>query len=120
MSSILLSPKHNAQFAVVSRLLSCLVTEGIVLAYYIPISELGKTNGAMVVLSPAIPSHPDRTIRPDDVLAIVLLRHSPVLLDNIPTCYGRRVGLVDPLDMVPGGVYVPEAAESSSVCQFTL
>lgn len=97
-----LAPKENAAFAVLSRLISCLVTEQILLAFYTSTRELGKNSGVLVVLSPGISSHPDRSIAADDVFALVLMKQPPVFLNQSSTRYGKRVGLLDPLDMLPG------------------
>lgn len=55
----------------------------------------------MVVISPRklLPSDP---LNPNDIFVVVPLHHAPVLLkDDCLHTYGRRVGLVDPLDMLP-------------------
>lgn len=116
LSTTKLTPQDNASFAVSSRLLSCFVTEGILLAYYMPMPETADVSGAMIILSPAISSPPQRTIVPDDVYCMVFLRNSPVLLEPSPTKYGRRIGLVDPLDMLPGVFELAKDVDLISVC----
>ena len=115
-STTILSPRDNASFAVSSRLLSCFVTEGILLAYYIPTPETRSIAGTIIILSPSISSHPERTIAAKDVYCLVSLRNTPVLLDGPSTKYGRRVGLVDPLDMLPGVVELISNLDRGSVC----
>ena len=119
-STTILSPRDNASFAVSSRLLSCFVTEGILLAYYIPTPETRSIAGTIIILSPSISSHPERTIAAKDVYCLLSLRNTPVFLDGPVTKYGRRVGLVDPLDMLPGVVEVISNPDRGSVCVFFL
>ncbi|KAJ7056636.1 IucC family-domain-containing protein [Mycena amicta] len=106
-----LPPREHAGFAVISRLISCLVTESLLRAFYIDTPK-SSSSGLLVILStttsviseqPAI----TRALHPDDIFAIVPLHHAPVFKDTpaTRTKHGRVVGLVDPLDMVPE-VYV--------------
>jgi hypothetical protein len=111
-----LTPKDHAAFAVASRLLSCLVTEQVLLAFHIPSHELGKTAGVMAVLSPKFVSNPERIIKADDLFALVLLHHPPVFLNGVETSAGRRIGLVDPLDMLPEIYELHQGANGRSVC----
>ena len=111
-----LTPKDHAAFAVASRLLSCLVTEQVLLAFHIPSHELGKTAGVMAVLSPEFVSNPERIIKADDLFALVLLHHPPVFLNGVETSAGRRIGLVDPLDMLPEIYELHQGAHGRSVC----
>jgi hypothetical protein len=119
-STTILNPRDNASFAVSSRLLSCFVTEGILLAYYIPTPEMRSIAGTIIILSPSISSHPERTIAAKDVYCLVSLRNPPVFLDGHSTKYGRRVGLVDPLDMLPGVVEPISNPDRGSVCAIFL
>ena len=67
----------------------------------------------LVILSPHLISEEpiiDRVLRPDDVFAIVPLRHPPVLSGTGGSEHGSLVGLVDPLDMFP------EIYECSETC----
>lgn len=109
-----LPPPQHAAFAVISRLLSCLVTEQILRGLYIAIPDLPEISGVLVVLSTHLISEKpiiDRALRPNDVFAIVPLRHPPVLSGTGGSKHGRRVGLVDPLDMFPE---IYELSETSS------
>lgn len=106
-----LPPAEHAAFAVTSRLLSCLVTEGLLRAFYVPISS-DAASGALVVLSTHLMSeHPviDRALRPRDVFAIVPLRHAPMTKGSTHK-QGQAVGLVDPLDMLPQVYELSEVA----------
>lgn len=94
-------PVEKAQFATTARLLSCLVTESLVHAFYQPVKAL-EAAGFAIILNAELPSYPERsTIRADDILAIVALHHSPVFKpDGVDFC-GKEIGLLDPLDMIP-------------------
>ncbi|KAF8640269.1 hypothetical protein AX16_010164 [Volvariella volvacea WC 439] len=99
-----LPPAEHATFAVTSRLLSCLVTEQLLRAFYVPITPPNQATGVLVILSTHLISEQaviSRALRVGDIYAIVPLRTPPVFKNK--TCYrhGREVGLVDPLDMLP-------------------
>ncbi|KAJ7164011.1 IucC family-domain-containing protein [Mycena crocata] len=103
-----LPPRDHASFAVSSRLLSCLVTESLLRAYYLEAKESKTMAGILVILSTSVISEQPvitRALRPNDIFAIVPLRNAPVFKDKAPTKHGKVVGLLDPLDMVPE-VYV--------------
>ncbi|KAF7312079.1 C2 domain-containing protein [Mycena indigotica] len=109
-----LPPNEHAGFAVISRLIACLVTESLLCAFYIetPKSSAMPYSGILVILATTtsvISEQPNitRALRPDDIFAIVPLHHAPVFKasPSTPTKHGRPVGLVDPLDMLPE-VYV--------------
>ncbi|PPQ77137.1 hypothetical protein CVT25_010831 [Psilocybe cyanescens] len=98
------SPHDRASFAVMSRLISCLVTEHILRAFYVPSQTpiLGAA-GLLVVLSTHTISEDfkvSRAFHTRDIFVIVPLSHKPVLKDIETPKYGQLVGLVDPLDMV--------------------
>lgn len=101
---LLLSPRERASFAVVSRFISCLVTEQILRAFYVPVNDLSfGTAGLLVVLSTHTISEDVkvfRTFHPDDIYVIAPLHHPPVLKDEEILKHGQLVGLVDPLDML--------------------
>ncbi|KAJ7650718.1 IucC family-domain-containing protein [Roridomyces roridus] len=106
-----LPPREHAAFAVSSRLLSCLVTESLLRAFYLEAKESKTVAGVLVILSASVISEQPvitRSLRPNDIFAIVPLRNRPVFQDSPPTKHGRMVGLVDPLDMYPE-VYTLEA-----------
>ncbi|KAF7375205.1 C2 domain-containing protein [Mycena sanguinolenta] len=99
-----LAPREHANFAVSSRLLSCLVTESLLRAFYLEAKHSRGMTGILVILSTSVMSEQPvitRTLRPNDIFAIVPLRNPPVFTDARPTKHGRVVGLVDPLDMIP-------------------
>ncbi|PPR03669.1 hypothetical protein CVT24_007790 [Panaeolus cyanescens] len=95
-----LSPQalNRAKFATTARLLSCLVTESLVQAFYRPIQWKG-VSGVALVLS-GDPSPKDSKISSESILAVVPLHHPPVLKDETPLTLGARIGLLDPLDML--------------------
>ncbi|KAF9000709.1 IucC family-domain-containing protein [Cyathus striatus] len=99
-----LPPDLHATFSVVSRLISCLVTEELLRAIYIPTLGAEHVAGMLVVLSTHVISEQpiiERTLHCEDVLVIVPLHHSPVFRDESVNRHGRHVALVDPLDMLP-------------------
>lgn len=99
-----LSPDDHAPFAVISRLISCLVTEQLLRAFYIPVPGSGEIAGIMAVLSTHLMSEQpvlNRSLRSNDIFAIVPLHHAPVFRGASVYPHGRPVGLVDPLDMIP-------------------
>ncbi len=95
----------DAVFAVSSRLLSCLVTESLLRAFYVPLRVHGdRATGILVVLSTTSLSEQSiikRVLQSRDIFAIVPLRNTPVLSNVEADKHGRSVGLVDPLDMLP-------------------
>ncbi|KAF7327460.1 C2 domain-containing protein [Mycena kentingensis (nom. inval.)] len=119
-----LPPLEHAAFAVNSRLISCLVTESLLRAFYVdlPKPSASKASGLLVILSTqtsVITEQPviARALRPDDIFAIVPLHHAPVFKDTpaTRTKHGRVVGLVDPLDMVPEVYLLAEIASEDPV-----
>ncbi|KAF8599149.1 hypothetical protein BDV93DRAFT_592260 [Ceratobasidium sp. AG-I] len=111
-----LPPAQHGAFAIISRLLSCLVTEKLLRGIYIPIVSSPCSTGVLVVLSTRLTSEEPfigHLLRPSDVFAIVPLRHAPVFAPYDGNCdehkHGRPVGLVDPLDMVPEVYELSEA-----------
>ena len=107
-----LPPPERAVFATSSRLLSCLVTESLVRAFYIPVNGT-EARGACVVLSgrasassPVLPpAH-----AASDILAIVPLRGVPIFKSESGDTFSREIGLLDPSDMLP---FVLEVRSSS-------
>jgi hypothetical protein len=98
-----LPPSKHASFAVISRLVSCLVTERILGAFYLPIAH-SQATGVLVVLSTPLMSEKipiGKALRPSDIFALVPLLHPPVFNGVTASKHGRPVGLVDPLDMFP-------------------
>jgi len=98
-----LRPKEHAAFAVSSRLVSCIVTEQLLTAVFLPIQDVPDLAGAMVILNHSRQLKLDSfSIRPDEVFALVPLHHPPVVeKPPIIGCDTYWVTLVDPLDMVP-------------------
>ncbi|KAF8626419.1 hypothetical protein AX17_006585 [Amanita inopinata Kibby_2008] len=102
-ASALLPPQHAA-FAVTSRLLSCFVTEHILKAFYIPMNDSSHASGIVIILAAhSMSEHPtiNWVLHARDVFAIVPVHHPPVFQGTSVFNYGRPVGLLDPLDMLP-------------------
>ena len=97
------SSAERAAFATTARLLSCLVTESLVPAVFIPLKS-SHCVGIAVLLTPhtsTIPAHKPRYYTQEDVLAIILLRGVPILKSDSDGPCGKKIGLLDPLDMFP-------------------
>lgn len=88
---------ERASFATTARLFSCLITEGLVRALYIPLVALKDTSdatGACIAFN--------GTTSECEVLALIPLRHTPVFKHGVaPDARGREIGLLDPMDMIP-------------------
>ncbi|KAH9987280.1 IucC family-domain-containing protein [Russula compacta] len=98
-----LSSAERAAFATTARLLSCLVTESLVPAIFIPLKS-PHCVGIAVLLNPPvapIPAHKPGYYTQGDILAIILLRGIPVLKSDSDDPRGKVIGLLYPLDMFP-------------------
>ncbi|KDR79021.1 hypothetical protein GALMADRAFT_64371 [Galerina marginata CBS 339.88] len=98
-NSVGLDPRERAGFATIARLLSCLVTESLVSAFYLP-HEHRKIAGFAVILR-IICSSNNSPLLAEDVLAVVPLHHPPVFKTDGVDRIGKEIGLLDPLDMIP-------------------
>lgn len=112
-----LSSGDRAAFAVTSRLLSCLITESLLKALFVPVDN-EKTVGACIVLSKqataaGLPIR--KPYRPADVFVIIPLRTRPILKPSRNHCDGKEIGLVDPLDMLPWIYEIQNVPDPSSV-----
>ena len=98
---------QRANFATAARLLSCLVTESLVQAFYVPMkgyNDKSITGLTVVINAQASASGitSTRELFRNDVLAIVPLKNAPIFKpDAQQTERGTPVGLLDPLDMYP-------------------
>jgi hypothetical protein len=109
------SSAERASFATIARLLSCLVTESLLRAIFVPL-QWSDCIGIGVVLKAPIATIPTHNCKQGDVLAIVLLRHIPVLKTDSESSdepRGREIGLLDPLDMFPSVLVISGDGESS-------
>jgi hypothetical protein len=91
-------PSSSAEltaFATIARLLSCLVTESLVHAIFIPLRWSNRV-GIGVVLKPSKSTVP---YFQEDILSITLLRYVPILKPGSRDPPGYEVGLLDPRDM---------------------
>ena len=108
------SSTERASFATTARLLSCLVTESLVRAIFVPLQWSDCVGVGVVLKGPiaTIPAHNKQ----EDILAIVLLTHAPVLKTDFESSgdpRGREIGLLDPLDMFPLMLVILKDGESS-------
>jgi hypothetical protein len=112
-----LPPHQHAVFAVTSRLISCLVTEQILKALYLPSSTFAQTSGFLVVFSADI--IPEKAVfgrvLSSDIFALIPLRRAPVLHGEMIHGNAHLVGLVDPLDMYPEVLELRETSSTSGV-----
>src|SRR6266511_3717221 len=93
-----LNPLERAQFATAARLLSCLVTESLVPAFYQPICS-PETAGFAIILTGE--NSLEAKLNTDHILCIVPLHHPPIFKDEERGSVGKTIGLLDPLDMIP-------------------
>jgi hypothetical protein len=101
--AMLLSSTERAAFATTARLLSCLVTESLVPAIFISLPWSDGV-GFAVVLNPPISNITaldSKSYSEGDILAIVPLRHIPLLRTDSIDPRWKQIGLLDPLDMFP-------------------
>ena len=97
------SVQKRAAFAVISRLLSCLVTEAVLRAFYVAIEDISPAAGVVIILTAHMTSEQtviDCALHARDILAIVPVHHSPVLKEASSSKHGESVALLDPLDML--------------------
>lgn len=97
-----LNPGDRAAFATSARLVSCLVTESLLRALYLPIHGFEST-GICVLLNSDVSSKPpsEQPYESKDILAIFPLRHVPYFKHDGTDTRGKEIGLLDPLDMMP-------------------
>ena len=97
-----LAPPQRAEFAVTSRLLSCLVTETLLRALYFPLSDVSATGFALILLGPsATPAFRAADIQITDVFALIPLQGVPMLNCEEDGTAIKEITLLDPLDLVP-------------------
>ena len=112
------SSTERASFATTARLLSCLITESLLHAIFVPLQWSDCVGIGVVLKKAPAPTH-NHNYKQEDVLAIMLLRHVPVLRTGRGPTYqnnkmksadsrssdddprGKEIGLLDPLDMFP-------------------
>jgi len=97
------SSAERAAFAVTARLLSCLVTESLVRAIFVP-CRWPDCVGIGVILKAsisAIPAHDCKYYSQGDVLAIIPLINVPVIKSDSNDPRGKEIGLLDPFDIFP-------------------
>lgn len=116
-----LPPPEHATFAVISRLLSCMVTESLLRAYYIPLPGAPNVSGFAVILSTHLISEQpiiNRSLRPRDVFIIVPLQNPPAFGEGAISRHGRPIGLLDPLDMFPAFYELTEYSPNTKHVRF--
>ena len=94
---------ERASFATTARLLSCLVTESLVRAIFIPLRWSDGVGIGVVLNAPvsSIPATDCISYSQGDILAIIVFKHIPVFKHDSTDPRGKEVGLLDPLDMYP-------------------
>ncbi|KAF4613555.1 hypothetical protein D9613_007629 [Agrocybe pediades] len=90
--------QDRAHFATTARLLSCLVTESLVSALYLPV-DLSGISGFAVIVKDKISAF-TLPLQPSTILAVVPLHHPPIFKPDDANTFGKEIGLLDPLDMV--------------------
>lgn len=101
-----LTAAQRASFATSARLFSCLVTESLVRALYVPL----KASEAVVsVTGVCVVFNGSGTDSESELLAVIPLRHIPVFKRGAAVdARGREIGLLDPMDMMPLVYHVHE------------
>jgi hypothetical protein len=111
-----LSSAERAVFATTARLLSCLVTESLVRATFIPLPWSDPDGvGVGAVLNARISSIPAldcKDYSKKGVLAIVALKHVPKFRHGASDPREKEIGLLDPLDMFPLVFVTPGDSDS--------
>ena len=95
------SSEERAAFATIARLLSCLITESLVRAIFVPL-KWSDCVGIGVVLKPPTSTVSGKNSSPcsqEDVLSIILLKYIPIFKAGSSDPRGNEIGLLDPLDM---------------------
>ena len=100
-----LAPPQRADFAVTSRLFSCLVTETLLRGLYFPLSDVshGATGFALILLHGPSTTSAFRAvdIQITDIFALIPLQGVPVLSCEEDGTTIKEITLLDPLDLVP-------------------
>jgi hypothetical protein len=97
------SSTERASFATTARLLSCLVTESLVRAIFIPLQWSDSVGIGVVLNAPVsnIPATDCISYSQGDILAVIVFKNIPVFKHDSGDPRGKEVGLLDPLDMSP-------------------
>jgi hypothetical protein len=104
---------HFSQFATSSRLLACLVTEGLMSAYVLPCPSHRSSD--VTALCIVVYQHAVR-FGLKDIHSIVPLKNLPLVEPSCTDNGLHKVKLLDPMDMLPA-IYTPCAAVVSEVSQ---
>ncbi|KAJ6466581.1 IucC family-domain-containing protein [Mycena vitilis] len=100
-----LPPADRAAFGTAARMLSCLVTESLARGIYLKLADGLDATGICVVLLADVSSRPPPDIAtaytPENILAVIPLRHVPVFKHDSADPRGQEIGLLDPMDMLP-------------------
>jgi len=105
--------EQRANFATTARLLSCLVTESLVEAIYIPSPAQNTFQGWAIILAPGLSLDAIAGKDIGSVLAAVPLHHEPVTKSN--STGSSLIGLLDPMDMMQ---VIYEVTSHTSTTQF--
>lgn len=99
---------HFAQFATSSRLLSCLVTEGLLHAYIQPLSNKNEMKAVCIIFYEEVTD-----LRPEVIHSVIPLKGMPIIDTNdVNGLY--KVKLLDPMDMLPA-IYITGSSFQSEV-----
>ena len=98
-----LAPLQRAEFAVASRLLSCLVTESRLRALYFPLSDVSATGFALILLHGPSATSAFRAddIQITDIFALIPLQGAPILDCGEDGTAIKEITLLDSLDLIP-------------------
>ncbi|KAG6857212.1 hypothetical protein H0H87_007631 [Tephrocybe sp. NHM501043] len=107
-----LNPSDRAVFATNARLISCLVTESLLQALFIPIFGFEAIGVALVLLGD--PGTTELSYHSKDILAIVALSNIPLFHDGNTGCSLKKISLLDPLDMMPMIFEISEVGSNGS------
>ena len=94
-----LAPPQRAEFAVTSRLFSCLVTESLLRALYFPLSDASATGFALILLHCPSAEASDlqaSDIQLADIFALVPLQGIPILNYEENRTTIREISHLDP------------------------
>ncbi|KAG2182392.1 hypothetical protein INT43_007322 [Umbelopsis isabellina] len=97
---------HFAQFATTSRLLSCLVTEGLLHAYMQPLSNKDEMKAVCLIYYNEVAE-----LRPEVIHSVIPLKGIPIIDTNdVNGLY--KVELLDPMDMLPAIYTISSSLQS--------
>ena len=106
-----LAPPERAEYAVTSRLLSCLVSEDRLRALYFPLADVSATGFALILVHDPLAEASNfrvSDIQLADVFALIPLQGIPTLNYEENGTTIKEITLLDPLDLVPLPLVISE------------